>query len=133
MAEWSIAAVLKTVDLRGSGGSNPSLSAEKNRKMKIFRFFCVHDERCKLACISEEGHTKKRCAPSTPVHFCKGPSGEEGGNAQPARASTIPRLGREFQAAPQQTPYPQQAPQPHPETTGHAPPYEISSLSSPSH
>ena len=27
MAERSIAAVLKTVDLRGSGGSNPSLSA----------------------------------------------------------------------------------------------------------
>ena len=29
MAEWSIAAVLKTVDLRGSGGSNPSLSAKQ--------------------------------------------------------------------------------------------------------
>ena len=29
MAEWSNAAVLKTVELRGSGGSNPSLSAEK--------------------------------------------------------------------------------------------------------
>ena len=29
MAEWSNAAVLKTVDLHGSGGSNPSLSAEK--------------------------------------------------------------------------------------------------------
>ena len=28
MAEWSIAAVLKTVDLQGSGGSNPSLSAD---------------------------------------------------------------------------------------------------------
>ncbi len=27
MAEWSIAAVLKTVDPKGSGGSNPSLSA----------------------------------------------------------------------------------------------------------
>ena len=27
MAEWSIAAVLKTVELQGSGGSNPSLSA----------------------------------------------------------------------------------------------------------
>ena len=27
VAEWSIAAVLKTVDLHGSGGSNPSLSA----------------------------------------------------------------------------------------------------------
>ena len=30
MAEWSNAAVLKTVDLRGSGGSNPSLSAQTN-------------------------------------------------------------------------------------------------------
>ena len=29
MAEWSIAAVLKTVVLRGTGGSNPSLSAVK--------------------------------------------------------------------------------------------------------
>ena len=29
MAEWSNAAVLKTVDLNGSGGSNPSLSAQK--------------------------------------------------------------------------------------------------------
>ena len=28
VAEWSIAAVLKTVELRGSGGSNPSLSAK---------------------------------------------------------------------------------------------------------
>ena len=31
MAEWSIAAVLKTVELRGSGGSNPSLSAKEKR------------------------------------------------------------------------------------------------------
>ena len=31
MAEWSIAAVLKTVELRGSGGSNPSLSATKKK------------------------------------------------------------------------------------------------------
>ena len=28
MAEWSIAAVLKTVELRGSWGSNPYLSAK---------------------------------------------------------------------------------------------------------
>ena len=35
MAERSIAAVLKTVDLRGSGGSNPSLSAgNQGIKMK---------------------------------------------------------------------------------------------------
>ena len=29
LAEWSMAAVLKTVELKGSGGSNPSLSAKK--------------------------------------------------------------------------------------------------------
>ena len=43
MAEWSIAAVLKTVELRGSGGSNPSLSAKKRIitevVMKITTFF----------------------------------------------------------------------------------------------
>ena len=33
VAEWSIAAVLKTVELRGSGGSNPSLSANKKRDL----------------------------------------------------------------------------------------------------
>ncbi len=32
MAEWSIAAVLKTVELRGSRGSNPCLSAETLRQ-----------------------------------------------------------------------------------------------------
>ena len=32
MAEWSIAAVLKTVELRGSRGSNPCLSAESLRQ-----------------------------------------------------------------------------------------------------
>ena len=34
MAEWSIAAVLKTVELRGSGGSNPSLSAGRLRQKR---------------------------------------------------------------------------------------------------
>ena len=29
LADWSNAAVLKTVDLNGSGGSNPSLSATR--------------------------------------------------------------------------------------------------------
>ena len=36
VAEWSIAAVLKTVELRGSGGSNPSLSA-RLRSKKVSR------------------------------------------------------------------------------------------------
>ena len=34
LAEWSNAAVLKTVDLNGSGGSNPSLSAKHNEKSR---------------------------------------------------------------------------------------------------
>ena len=44
MAEWSIAAVLKTVVLRGTGGSNPSLSARKkaDKKTQIYlkTFIC---------------------------------------------------------------------------------------------
>ena len=38
MAEWSIAAVLKTVVLRGTGGSNPSLSARK-KQIKYSKLF----------------------------------------------------------------------------------------------
>ena len=39
LAEWSNAAVLKTVDLNGSGGSNPSLSATNEGRMtKVIRF-----------------------------------------------------------------------------------------------
>ena len=36
MAEWSIAAVLKTVEGHTSGGSNPSLSAEKAARRVAF-------------------------------------------------------------------------------------------------
>ena len=38
LAEWSNAAVLKTVDLNGSGGSNPSLSAAKGVNQVVTRF-----------------------------------------------------------------------------------------------
>lgn len=37
MAEWSIAAVLKTVELRGSGGSNPSLSATNAENQQVVK------------------------------------------------------------------------------------------------
>ena len=37
MVEWSITAVLKTVDLRGSGGSNPSLSATNAENQQIVK------------------------------------------------------------------------------------------------
>lgn len=48
MAEWSIAAVLKTVDCNRSGGSNPSLSAKMNRNNlvnRLLRFFCNKQNR----------------------------------------------------------------------------------------
>ena len=41
MAEWSIAAVLKTVELRGSGGSNPSLSAKSKRSKEMSKKFDI--------------------------------------------------------------------------------------------
>ena len=45
MAEWSIAPVLKTDELRGSGGSNPSLSAENVAEQMAIKpsvFFCAY-------------------------------------------------------------------------------------------
>ncbi len=40
LAEWSIAVVLKTIDLHGSGGSNPSLSAKaKSHALSALGFF----------------------------------------------------------------------------------------------
>ncbi len=41
MAEWSIAAVLKTVDCNRSGGSNPSLSAEFLNSLPRSEFFIL--------------------------------------------------------------------------------------------
>lgn len=38
MVEWSITTVLKTVALRGAGGSNPSLSANKGVNQQLMRF-----------------------------------------------------------------------------------------------
>ena len=39
MVEWSITTVLKTVVLRGTGGSNPSLSAHESYKSLIYGTF----------------------------------------------------------------------------------------------
>ena len=41
MAERSNAAVLKTVDLRGSGGSNPSLSANETLQNSLEHYFAA--------------------------------------------------------------------------------------------
>jgi hypothetical protein len=39
LAEWSIAAVLKTVDCNRSGGSNPSLSTEESQSFYGWDFY----------------------------------------------------------------------------------------------
>ncbi len=49
MAEWSIAAVLKTVVLRGTGGSNPSLSARRKERetsslLECFSFLFIYND-----------------------------------------------------------------------------------------
>ena len=55
LAEWSIAAVLKTVDLHGSGGSNPSLSANKKAMLmhRLFHFCkqIYNYSNCIRACV----------------------------------------------------------------------------------
>ena len=50
MAEWSNAAVLKTVDLNGSGGSNPSLSANKLKLSALRWAFFVQGRREPRSC-----------------------------------------------------------------------------------
>ena len=46
MVEWSITTVLKTVVLRGTGGSNPSLSANSKRvqQLKLNSFFAYYEQ-----------------------------------------------------------------------------------------
>ena len=45
MVEWSIAAVLKTVEARASGGSNPSLCAKSKHPKGCFCFWRRRTER----------------------------------------------------------------------------------------
>ena len=56
MAEWSIAPVLKTDVLRGTGGSNPSLSAENVKWEPYgFPFFCVITRALRSQVAENEG------------------------------------------------------------------------------
>ena len=49
VAEWSIAPVLKTDVLRGTGGSNPSLSAANEEQRKLFlELFIYGNDRHKI-------------------------------------------------------------------------------------
>ena len=81
VAEWSIAAVLKTVELRGSGGSNPSLSA-RPRSKKASRNRCLlflylwRKFTCRRRCENKVGGL-----PLFAQWACKGPCGEQRGKA----------------------------------------------------
>ena len=59
MAEWSNAAVLKTVDLNGSGGSNPSLSANKLKLSALRWAFFVQGRREPRSCKALHGKSPK--------------------------------------------------------------------------
>ena len=68
-------------------------------------FLCLYPTGASLLANRRDKH-KKRCAASTPVHFCKGPSGKERGNAEPVRASPILRGERGRECRPQEGPIP---------------------------
>lgn len=66
MAEWSIAAVLKTVDCNRSGGSNPSFSAKKNRN---FRFGFLFSKSAKSLLLRNFGNKIKQCKQNKIPYF----------------------------------------------------------------
>ena len=93
MAEWSIAAVLKTVDLRGSGGSNPSLSAKANRMMQVIRFFY-----CPMAwhaCMPEAVDNKKMMCRKAHLVCFKAPP-RRAGVGMPTTGRPNPPICREY-------------------------------------
>ncbi len=74
MAEWSNAAVLKTVDVRASGGSNPSLSAAMQLSARRWAVFIFPSR-----ASSSVGKNKKQplCAIGTQAAIIlQGPYGE---------------------------------------------------------
>jgi len=83
MAEWSNAAVLKTVVPRGTGGSNPSLSAEQRRKpaqatVRVFSFWP------EPSFLERRGRMEKHgsSAATTGIILCAEPSPLSGSRAQ---------------------------------------------------
>ena len=97
MAEWSIAAVLKTVELRGSGGSNPSLSATQNEeRVRQGSFFvCRHMD---INLLNGNMHRyKKEWLLQQLLHFglpkmLLARQGIRGGRAERGRCPRIPLL-----------------------------------------
>ena len=82
VAEWSIAAVLKTVELRGSGGSNPSLSARlRSKKVSRNRYLLFLYLWRKFTCRQRCEKQKMGGLLLFAQLACKGPCGEQKGRA----------------------------------------------------
>ena len=82
MAEWSIAAVLKTVELQGSGGSNPSLSAEDGRedvRRGDSRKICWSPFVFYVLCCSRQGRRSLFAGAMSSAHCCMLAGGSFGG------------------------------------------------------
>ena len=73
VVEWSITAVLKTVELKGSGGSNPSLSAN-NLKLSAKRWAFFVQGRQELAPVRTCAGKAQRPQGRELQIVCKGPA-----------------------------------------------------------
>ena len=84
LAEWLMAAVLKTVDLNGFGGSNPSPSAN-NLKLSAKRWAFFVQGRQELAPVKTCAGKAQRPSGHELQMVCKGPRGERKGKRHAKR------------------------------------------------
>ena len=87
MVEWSITAVLKTVELKGSGGSNPSLSAN-HLKLSAKRWAFFVQGRQELASVRACAKKAHRPSGRELQIVCKGPAAS--GKGRVARSAANP-------------------------------------------
>ena len=89
MVEWSITAVLKTVELKGSGGSNPSLSAN-NLKLSAKRWAFFVQGRQELAPVRTCAGKAQRPSGHELQMVCKGPAASGKGCGARSAANPSP-------------------------------------------
>ena len=101
LAEWSNAAVLKTVDLNGSGGSNPSLSANERKKWRQVYLNAIFFAHLHRPAAGGEGcrsvATKSRRVLCSAFVRSKGPTGKVQGMSE--RSDEITHLQADFHRA----------------------------------
>ena len=108
MVEWSITAVLKTVELKGSGGSNPSLSAKRMLTHSLFSFWAPPKT------ASMEGLTRQELALVSGKHSLGAgvaKQREKSDKSAPHRFARAPRrAGRDVGALARRNPSPASPP-----------------------